>query len=102
YFEFYSKLNHLKSTNSALANGEKGARMQRIVTDHPGLYAFVRDSGIDKVLVLLNLGEEEINQRIKSDLIQGDYRDLFTDESITLTTETDVNLSPWGYKVYYY
>ena len=102
FFEFYSKLNHLKSTNSALLNGEKGAQMQRVDADHPDIYAFIRDSGDDKVLVLLNLGNDVINQNIKSELIKGDYQDLFTDENISLNVETTIELEPWGYKVYYY
>src|SRR5690606_17909902 len=101
YFEFYQKLNQLKSTNNALLNGDKGAKMQRISSESNALYAFVRDSGTNKVVVFLNLSDGEIELTINSELLNGDYTNLFDEKNVTFGSEVPINLSSWEYQVFY-
>lgn len=56
YFHFYSKLNHLKHTQSALRAGVEGAPVNRLPTANPSIYAFERRDDNSHVVVIVNLG----------------------------------------------
>lgn len=102
YFDFYAKLFNLRLSNQALFNGIRGGEMQRIRTDAADdyLYVFVREKGDDKVLVLLNLSPENVITSISSELLQGKYTELFTEQESIYTNKIELELNPWEYLVY--
>lgn len=98
---FYTQLNSLKSNNKALQNGIKGGKIVRIPSDKSeAIYAFVREAEGDKVLVVLNLTPTNQEFILSSGLLAGNYKDYFSKEDVTLTSDEKVSLKPWAYKVY--
>lgn len=97
YAPFYKTLFTLKKRNQALWNGVHGATPVRI-NNSDSVYAFKRekDSG-DKVLVILNLSEEEQTTQITED--SGRMRDVFSDEIVRIKADDMLTLAPWEYIV---
>ena len=56
---FYQQLVSLKKDNSALWNGEKGAKLVKITSSVPEVYAFIRQNDNDKVLAVFNLSPKK-------------------------------------------
>ena len=100
YTNFYKTLFDLKHRNKALWNGQYGGELVKIPTGNDeNVYAFYREKEDDKVIVILNLSND--NQEIKlegSDFI-GDYNDIFAQGTTTLTEDMMMNLKPWDYIV---
>ncbi len=102
FFDFYARLFNLNLNNSALFNGVRGGKMERIPTPADDqLYVFVREKNGDKVFVILNLSDSEVITSLNSGRISGTYTNLFTDESTVITSKLDLRLSPWEYRVYF-
>jgi glycosidase len=99
--DLYSKLLHLKKENRALWNGEKGGLLQRVLTtDNASVFAFVREKEDDKVLVALNLSDQERTVTLNGTSFIGSYRDVLTGDTVTLAAEAALTLPAWGFVVY--
>jgi cyclomaltodextrinase / maltogenic alpha-amylase / neopullulanase len=99
--DLYARLLRLKKTNRALWNGESGALLQHVpTTDNTDVFAFVREKEGDKVLAVLNLSDRERSVTFKGTTFIGSFRNVFTDESATLTAESALTLPAWGYLLY--
>jgi glycosidase len=99
--DLYSKLLHLKKENRALWNGEKGGPLQRVLTtDNAGIFAFVREKEDDRVLVALNLSDQERTVTLKGTSFIGSYRNVLTGDTVTFAVEAALTLPAWGYVVY--
>lgn len=59
YFTFYQKLNNLKHSQQALAAGVEGGEIVSYTTTSPDLLVFSREKEGSKVVVMVNLGNEE-------------------------------------------
>jgi len=96
----YSTLLNLKKENRALWNGTEGGRFERVETtaDHV-LFAYVRESGSDRVLVLMNLSSGYNGGTLLGDNYQGEYTDVFSGESLYLDDGAQIVLPGWGYQV---
>jgi cyclomaltodextrinase / maltogenic alpha-amylase / neopullulanase len=102
FFDFYSRLFNLNLKNQALFNGSRGGKMNRIPSDiNDQLYAFTREMNGDKVFVLLNLSPSAIVADLSTDLINGTFTDLFSNQERTFTSTESFELAPWEYRVYY-
>lgn len=98
--DFYRRLLRLRKNNSALWAGAAGSEPMRITTDDDSrCYAFTREKGEDKLLVVLNLSNEPGRFQLMGNRPQGNYMDLFTGEPISLKADARVSLPPWGYMV---
>ena len=99
--EMYKILFQLKRKNKALWNGASGGQLQRVLTtNNPAIFAFVREKENYKVFEILNLTAGEKTFTLQGALYPGKYRDVFTNDSVTFSENTDITLPAWGYKVF--
>jgi len=97
----YSTLCHLKKNNPALWNGERGGLFTRVPTSNDeAVLAFIRGKGEDKIFVVLNLSDAELNVTLRGSAFHGEYTEIFSKETMTFTAESSLNLKPWEYKVF--
>lgn len=98
--KFYSALLHLRESNSALA---ANASYEKIVTnDDKDVFAFLRSNGKNKVLVMVNLSNENVDFRTRNAKINGEAMDIFTSGKEEISNSGYLHLDAWGYKVYVY
>ena len=97
----YTKLIHLKLNNKALWNGISGGEMERIKTNNDDkIFSFVREKDNSKLFAIFNLSAQNQNIKIDGKKIEGTYKDLFTDKSNSLTSDYNLELPAWGYKIF--
>lgn len=95
---FYKSLLNLRKRNAALATYATFTRIGNKLD--PAIYAYIRQNGNDRVLVLLNFSASQKTIDIKElkDLETG--IDAFTGEKTDLGSQTERVLKPWGYEVW--
>jgi glycosidase len=100
--DLYTKLLVLKKRSMALFNGRDGGPLQRVsTTDNVNVFAFIREQWVDTVFVALNLSNRETNVALKGITFKGPYwRNVFTDEPVTLAAGAVLTLPAWGFFVY--
>lgn len=94
---FYRALLHLREKNAALATDASFRKVS--VGDDKALYAYVREKGKDKVLVMLNLSNKEQKITIKDSTLVGEPMNLFLGVKEPFTLNHSFNIEPWGYVV---
>ena len=100
YTALYKKLLHLKKTNTALWNGQYGARMVNVPNnDQKKVFSFVRANGRDKVFAALNLSSQPVDATFGKALHHGSYRDFASGEAIRVDGATSIKLAPWSYRI---
>jgi glycosidase len=98
--DFYSTLVQLKLNNSALDAGESGGEFIRISSSgDSAVYSFIRKSGGNKVLVILNLSPEEQSVKLLGNMYPGKYIDVFSKNEFTVNKGDTITLTPWEYLV---
>jgi len=98
---FYNTLFNFKKENPALWNGDFGAFPEFIETGNPNVLLFKRVKGDNCVIGLFNLSESKQNVKFKCDNCKGTYKELFSDESFSMSCKKNkVSLDAWGFKVY--
>jgi glycosidase len=101
YGKVYKAIFNYKLKSKALQSGEKGSKLQLLSSpDDKNIFAFIRESGSEKVICVFNLSKESRNTSLNSRLIKGKYKNLFTGEKVTLNQVTSFELKPWEYKVF--
>ncbi len=99
--DFYSTLVNLKTENKALWNGLEGGEMVKINSDkEKEIFAFTREKGNDKILVVMNLSSKEQDVNLNGKNLQGSYKEVFTNENKTFSEKENLKLDPWAYKVF--
>jgi len=99
--DLYQALFRLKKTNTALWNGSAGARMIRVWNTRPEqVFSFVRGNDRHKVLVAINFTGERQRIRFVEGPFDGTYEEYFTSAMTTVDKATEIDLAPWGYRVY--
>lgn len=94
---FYSRLMQLYQSQPAVFEGS----FSRIVSNHDDkVYAFVRQSGQNRVLVVVNLSDQAQNTTLKDASLAGAYLDWFGNKNVKLNAAPSLNLAPWAYLVY--
>lgn len=98
--DFYTTLLQAKKSNEALWNGEFGGDFKRIKTSaDEEIFAYSRTRGKNQVIVLLNFSDQP--QLFESEeAISGEYKSIFNDQMLSVFTNGDVKLDPWGYQVF--
>jgi glycosidase len=100
-FDVYSALNQLKSTNSALFNGERGGKYNKLKSDNDSIFAFSRSTDTNRVVVIANLTDQIESGTVNTTEISGSYTTFMTSEPSTVGNTIEVNLAPWEYLVFY-
>ena len=96
-YPFYRDLLGLYQNNPALVNGD----FTKIATDNDDkIYAFTRQSGANRVLVVVNLSETAQTVTLKSAAITGNYIDAFDGSKAVLSASPTLKLAGWQYRVY--
>ncbi len=99
--DFYSVLINLKKKNKALWNGEHGGNMTRVHTSNDqAIFSFIRKKEDNKVFVVLNLTDKELDIIFYGSLYEGNFTDVFTRESISFTVDFKIKLEPWAYRIF--
>lgn len=97
----YKDLIQLKKSNSALWNGQWGARMIHIPNSHNELvFSFVRQNAQDKVFALFNFSQQTLQVRFDDALYHGRYQEVFSQSEQLLDENSCLELAPWDYRVY--
>jgi glycosidase len=96
---FYKTLLELRTENEALSADAAFTKVS--VGDAKSVYAFTRQKGKHKILVILNLSPTEQEITVKDASLQGNPYNVFmyTKESVT---DQPWNIQPWGYVIYAY
>ena len=94
---FYRRLMQLYQTQPAINTGS----FTRIVSNHDDkVYAFVRQSGQTRVLVVVNLSDKVQRTTLSGASLAGSYREWFTNRDVKMAASPALNLAPWAYQVY--
>ena len=98
--DFYETLIDLKQRNSALWNGKWGGERILIPNDKKDkIYAFYREKGEDRVIVVLNLSNQAFDFTLDIEEIAGEYSNVFANSTVTLDSELNMSMAPWNYLV---
>ena len=97
---FYTTLLELKRDNPALWNGQAGGAIQKIPTSNDqAVYAFMREKGDNRVVVILNLSADSQEVKLMGGDFAGDYTNVFRNSGLSLTPDMMIQLNPWDYLV---
>ncbi|MCX7951900.1 MAG: alpha-glucosidase C-terminal domain-containing protein, partial [Clostridiales bacterium] len=90
----------LKKENQALWNGEHGGNIKFFDIKNDNVLAFVREKNGNRVIVIMNLSDKEVNIEIPFNDYSGKYIN-FTDKTKTsLKKNNKLNLQKWDYKIF--
>jgi cyclomaltodextrinase / maltogenic alpha-amylase / neopullulanase len=99
--DLYTDLIHLKLKNKALWNGLSGGEMKRVKTSNDdNIFSFIRKKEDYKVFTIFNLSAQDQKIKINNDTIKGEYKDFFANKKISVGADFNIDLPPWGYKVF--
>lgn len=99
--DFYSKLLILNRNNRALWNGAEGGDFKRLKTNaDDAVYAFVRTRDDHQVITICNLKKNPVKIQIE-DLPEGVFQSLFDDIMMDDVRANGLELTPFGYQVFY-
>jgi glycosidase len=92
--DFYNRLFNLRSWHPALRGGDPSVETHRIATSEDNyVFAFLRKNADREVLVLLNFSRNPvINMDIIDDKINGVFRNVFTNETVDLAANKNLQL----------
>jgi glycosidase len=97
---FYNKLLHLRAKNNAL---EANASFRKLhTTNDNNVYAFTRQNGKNKVLVIVNLSNTAQHVVLNDQSVNGTPVNLFTSKKESIVNNKSISLKAWDYKVYVY
>lgn len=97
--KFYKTLLELRKNNPALAANASFRRTS--VGDDKALYAYVREAGDKKILVILNLTNKPQTVKVADYSLYSNPLNLFMGTPETLSGKP-FGIEPWGYIVYVY
>ncbi|MBA4323275.1 MAG: alpha-amylase [Odoribacter sp.] len=98
---FYTDLIKMKKGNISLWNGESGGAMEMIKTGRDNkIFAYYREKEDNRVVVFLNLSKKDLAIKPDTQNIDGEYKDYFTGEKITLPLTDSLRLAAWAYRVF--
>jgi len=93
---FYKTLLNLRKSNQALA---ANASFKKLATNNDAaLYAFEREQGGDKVLVILNLSKDPQQISWKDQPSEKEWNNVFAGNKEPV--DKGFGIEPWGYAVY--
>ena len=94
-------LAHLKHTQPALRTGEQSGKLTNLTTTaDDAVYAYMRTSGDNNVVVTLNLSDREQTFSIPDGLPEGVFKEALNGKTDELSADTELTLPPFGAAVY--
>ena len=96
---FYKTLLNLRKKNPALAVNASFRKVN--AGDDRAVYAYVREKGSDKILVILNLSDNEQTISVIDKSLWGNPYNVFIGKIEPLSSKP-WKIEPWGYVVYQY
>ncbi len=99
YDSFYTHLITLRKNNAALWSGEKGAKLIRVKSSVPEVYAFVRQNETNKVVAVFNLSAQTQKVTLEGKGLTGTYH-IFPDNKSVKIKKAEYSLEPWEYKIF--
>ena len=99
--DLYKKLFALKKANTALWNGGWGARMVPVpnsISDK--VFSFVRQNEHDKVFAVINFSDTPQKVTFVDGPFQGQYNEYFSNEKVSFSESTQLEIKPWGYQIF--
>lgn len=97
---FYKTLQNLRTNNVALAANASFTKIGS--SNDAAIYAYARQAGNKKVVVITNLSSKPQRFTLNSDLVNGTATNLFANKTETLSKTNTISLEAWGYLVYVY
>lgn len=97
--KFYKTLLNLRKENPALSANASFRKIN--AGNEKAIYAFVREKGTHKLLVILNLTDKEQNISIKDKTLLGNPYNVFIGKKESLT-DKPWKMEGWGYVIYDY
>jgi glycosidase len=98
--DFYKTLLHLRKTNKALRSGDEAVTTFMVNTSaNNNLLAFIRKNEESEVLVLLNMTWDKVQFIIEDDNVYGNYKNVFSKDTVNVSLNTNFELNAWGYLV---
>jgi len=99
---FYKTLLQLKSSHPALRAGDPAVHTYRIKTSDPKhVFAYMRQHGEKKVLVILNLSpQKDLHFELTDPLVKGRFNNAFSGAANDFTTDKQFEMQAWEYLVY--
>lgn len=95
YFDLYTKLQTIKTTNPALHGGKEAASYNRISTsDDNNILAFAREKNDKKIVFIANLSNEAKDFSVA---ITEEFVEFGTNKKVVLTAKKTISLPKWGY-----
>ena len=100
FTEFYRRLTALRHGNPALAAGERGGAMVEIRNNAEDcLMTFVRETGGNRVVAVMNLSSYAIHADYYTGIYAGMYTDAMTGEPFELRGRVEEDMAPWSYRI---
>ncbi|MBW4359085.1 alpha-amylase family glycosyl hydrolase [Flavobacterium taihuense] len=97
--KFYKTLLNLRKSNEALSANASFKKVH--FGDDKAIYAYVREKGNKKVLVILNFSKNEQIVSIKDATLTGKAHNVFKGNEEILDSK-EWKMKPWGYEIYEY
>ena len=98
--DFFKTLLNLRKRKKALRGGDPAVRTYRLATNADDkLFAFLRVSDRDQVLVILNLSSDPVAAHIEDAMASAVFKDSFSGEMNDLTAGAHFDMKPWDYRV---
>jgi glycosidase len=96
---FYKTLLQLRKSNAALASNASFSKVK--AGNENAVYAYVRQSGNNKVLVIVNWSNQKQSIRLQDKTLYGAVTNVFEKKKEQLSNRS-FKLKPWGYALYVY
>lgn len=93
---FYKTLLNLRKENAALSANASFIKLK--TNNDSAIYAYTREGGGKKILVLLNLSDKPQNFHFQGSVIKGNAKNVFTGEEENIKSEFE--MKPWDYFLY--
>jgi len=97
--KFYQTLLHLRTSNAALAANATFTRVN--AGNEKAIYAYSREAGSKKILVILNLSANAEKAQLTEDRLFGEATNVFAGAK-EMVNNKPFTIEPWGYIIYAY
>ena len=99
--EFYKILLNLRTSHPALRAGDKIASTHILKTDaEDKVLVFLRKNGSREVLVILNFSKGNLQFKIADSKLSSRFRNIFTNEIMDLSINTEFKTCAWEFLVF--
>jgi glycosidase len=97
--KFYQKLVDLKTEHQALWNGDAGGEINLLDSSKKSVLVFERKKGEDRIVVIMNLSDNDVTTTVKVGSTAGRYKVYFSNLDLDLKEEHNFELEAWEYHI---